>query len=242
MKRREPFLLMQFQNIKESNDTTYLELAYNQISSIAYFRSQFQEGAHYIKKAIELKPNNIGGYLNLSTILTELGEHDESTYYLYKALNTLPDSPSLTQHIQSLHIYSALITEAVQSEELKLAEKYVGKADAVMSNLPGWPGKQSAVAEYLGIKVYYLSFTRDLEQAEKNVQRLDELNVSERLVPYSSLAQLYGLMKQPEKQMDMVEKLEKLVDDQYKGLNQGVYREYMLDAKSRSLPRFGKMG
>ncbi len=63
---------------------------YNNLGVLFTKRKEYQQGANYFKKAIDLNPKNSDSYVNLSLLFEEVGELEKAAHFLQKAKELNP--------------------------------------------------------------------------------------------------------------------------------------------------------
>jgi tetratricopeptide (TPR) repeat protein len=83
---------------------------------------RLEESLRYIKKALELEPNN-GAYLDsLGWAYYKMNKYDQAATYLEKATHFMPSDPTIREHLGSVYLQLGKKRQALEQWERALKD------------------------------------------------------------------------------------------------------------------------
>ena len=190
----------------------------------------YKKAMSAIEKAIKIEPENSDGYLDKADCLTRQGKYDEAIKIYEERLNN-PEN-----NIEDYYIYARIADTKEKAGDMEAALKNyniaincenidelvyeafyefllrVDRKDEIELMLINYANSSVPREKSLNLEGRYASYIQDFERARKVCEKLLILN-PDNPVHYFNSAYIWEMLKDFDKALDFIKKVEKKVDD-----------------------------
>ena len=104
--------------LSQTEDKEIIGNVYTVMGMIHLSSDRYEEGMEYVKKAIDLNPDERRNYFNIGKILDEKNKYEEAIEYYKKALEMDPDDISAHSNLGDLYIKMKRFDDAINQQKI----------------------------------------------------------------------------------------------------------------------------